>query len=94
MARYIDADKLYEYIGAKENCKHCSFVDNDIECRSHSLSRQDMCNIIEDLCEESEVVHCKDCKKFERNGRKNFGNCSYHQALAYLSDFCSWGELK
>ena len=41
-----------------------------------------------------EVVRCKDCKLFEQNREKEFGNCLHHQCLAYLTDFCSWGERK
>lgn len=55
MSRYIDADLLLQYIGATEHCKDCECNNNDYECRSHSLSRQDICNIVEDLVEESEV---------------------------------------
>ena len=55
MSRYIDADKLLQYIGATENCRDCPYINNDYECRGHSLSRQDICDIIENLCEEGEV---------------------------------------
>ena len=101
MARYINADKLLEYIGATENCKGCPFVDNDIECRGHSLSRQDMCNIIEDLCEESDVIHCKDCKYYPAvryaDGVVIYESFMHCSDIAWESDgegFCSWGERK
>lgn len=40
------------------------------------------------------VVRCKDCRRFERNGNKEYGNCAYHLSLAYETDYCSWGERK
>ena len=43
---------------------------------------------------DAEIVRCKDCKLFEQNGKKEFGNCPHHQCLAYLTDFCSWGERR
>ena len=56
MIRYIDANRLLEYIGANEHCKNCLYNNNDCECRGHSLSRQDICNIVEDLVEETADV--------------------------------------
>lgn len=46
------------------------------------------------LLKAEPVVRCEDCKRFERNGKTRFGNCSQHLTLAYLSDYCSWGERK
>ena len=42
----------------------------------------------------TELVRCKDCKRYEPNGNKEHGNCSQHLTLAYETDYCSWGERK
>lgn len=48
----------------------------------------------EDEIETIDIVRCGECKRFERNGEKEYGNCAYHLALAYLTDYCSWGERR
>ena len=55
MSRYIDADKLLQYIGASEHCEDCYGYINDHECRGRTISRQDICNVVEDLIEMEEV---------------------------------------
>ena len=100
MPRYIDADKLLQYIGATERCDDCSYYENDIECRSHSLSRQDICTIGEDLVEESadvcEVIPCGDCiyaKPYNKKWRlpiiENLLWCEHHNEEKEPNWFCA-----
>lgn len=46
MPRYIDADYLIKAIGADNSCGRCKQSRSD--CLCHSLSRADICGIIDD----------------------------------------------
>ena len=46
MSRYIDADYVIKAIGAEIACGNCK--QSRTECLCHSLSRQDICGIIDD----------------------------------------------
>lgn len=67
MSRYIVDSYLYRAIGADINggCGRC--VQSRSDCMYHSLSRMDICWIIDDAptADVVEVVRCKDCRFHE-----------------------------
>ena len=46
MPKYIDADYIINAIGAEDGCGKCK--QGFLDCRAHSFSRMDICNIVED----------------------------------------------
>ena len=82
MPRMIDADKLMAWFD-----NYYDFEEFSVGYISGIINEQPTVDAVE-------VVRCRDCKWFEQNGSKEHGNCSKHLALAYLTDYCSWGERK
>ena len=70
MSRYIDADAVLKSIGASEHCKDCECKINNYECRGHSLSRQDICDIVDTIstADVKPVVRGK-WRKIDKLGR-------------------------
>jgi len=82
-------DKDYIKTEILETFRDINFMYNNASMYEYLVKK------LNELTEaDDEVVRCENCKRFERNGKTRFGNCSYHQALAYLSDFCSWAERR
>ena len=94
MARYIDADKVLQSIGAAEHCKDCSFNIGLYDCRGHSLSRQDVCDIIEDLCQDTADVKPVVMGKWIEDGYNDepcvCSNCGHPEPIKamFLYSYC------
>ena len=84
MARYIDADKLIEFI--------TKGLNNPDNTKAFGYDAIAILTEIEyaPTADVVEVVRCKDCKHFESDF------CRYDFALNFCcgDDFCSYGERK
>ena len=102
MPRYIVDSYLYRAIGADIDGRCGKCIQSHSDCMYHSLSRMDICGIIEDAptIDAVEVVRCKDCKyahtiTFE-NGVHCL-SCNYQNAHGMLVEnhgFCYWGDRR
>lgn len=96
MSRLIADSYLYRAIGAEINgaCGKCKLSRSD--CMGQSLSRMDVCAIIDDAptVDAVEVVRCKDCKclRFYEDGT---WWCEQTEREIINPDwFCADGEVK
>lgn len=94
MPRYIADSYLYRAVGADTDgaCGRCRQGRSD--CMRHSLSRMDICGIIEDAptADVVEVVRCKDCCHNE--GSLSEPWCRIYECRKSNNGFCNEGERK
>ena len=77
MSKYIDKDKVLEYI-------IFGVVGKDITCGELTRAIESLPTI--------DIVHCKDCKHYISDGGALM-MCEVHDGLlAYEDDYCSYGE--
>ena len=90
MSRYIVDSYLYRAIGADINggCGRC--VQSRSDCMCHSLSRMDICGIIDDAptAYVEEVVRCKECKHADLF----YPYCTIWEAAIDGDGYCYKGE--
>ena len=98
--KYINSASLLHAIGADPSCGKCKQSRTDCMCQS--LSRMDICGLVEDVPYE-EIVHCGECKYFNDPGKYFEKECTHphwdmSQGCQYPKvtdgDFCSYGEVK
>ena len=101
MPRYIADSYLYRAVGADIDgaCGRCRQGRSD--CMCHSLSRMDICGIIEDAptVDVMEVVRCKDCKWYDKTHPYNTlvpdaHHCKANDSFYGWDHFCAYGERK
>lgn len=101
MPRYIADSYLYRAVGADIDgaCGRC--IQSHSDCMCHSLSRMDICGIIEDAptVDAMEVVRCKDCKWYDIT--HPYGtvipdayHCKINDRFYGETHFCAYGERK
>lgn len=94
MPRYIADSYLYRAVGADIDgaCGRC--IQDRSNCMRYSLSRMDICGIIEDspTVDVMEIVRCKDCKY--RDDDDFCTGRGYPNVLVPDDGFCDKGKRR
>ena len=83
--RYINAASVLHAIGADPSCGKCKQSRSDCLCQS--LSRMDVCGIMEDA-PYVDIVYCKDCILYDTHDKR----CKHWNHGVSMDDYCSYGE--
>ena len=99
MARYIDADKMQDFLAETNSIDDWLVSQYNADWISSFIESQPTADVME-------VVRCKDCKYWELNGlgknlqckigyclNDNWENYEFY-CVTYEHDFCSYGERK
>lgn len=91
MSRYIDADKLYELI--RTNDYKLATKNGSIDYEMFTVGIKQAINKMP-TADVVEVVHCKDCRHYERFTVYNKHFCNEYGGYVVENDFCSRAEKK
>ena len=91
MSKYIDADKLYELI--RTNDYKLATKNGSID---YGMFTVEIKQAIDKMPTDDvvEVVHCKDCRHYERFTVYNEDFCNEYGGFVVEKDFCSRAEKK
>lgn len=92
--RYINLASLIHSIGARVDCKDCTQSQTD--CMAQTLSRMDICNLVEDT-PYLDIVTCGECMYFD--DRPGWTSCQafgkwFGEKEMSANDYCSLGEKR
>lgn len=92
--KFINAASLLHAIGADPSCGKCKQSRSDCLCQS--LSRMDVCGLVEDV-PYIDIVTCGECKYYD--DRPGWQSCQafgkwFGEKEMSLNDYCSMGERK
>ncbi len=88
MARYIDADKMQDFLAETNGIDDWLVSQYNADWISSFIENQPPADVVE-------VVRCKDCKHFGKDMGYGKHDCKkYEMPYCMENDFCSYGERK
>ncbi len=93
MSRYIDADKIEEVIRNEVPLKYFMTSSYNFAIKN-GLKIAEILNDKIPTADVVEVVHCKDCRHYERFTVYNKHFCNEYGGFVVENDFCSRAEKK